>query len=155
MMSARARPWVARTRCGTISLPRDTMRCLAALVVLFLSTAACSDLPEPPQLVGMTRTLGSWSGRGPRTLGFSSESGRLHVTWQTRNLDEAIDGTFRLTLHSGVSGRALRVLAEHHGAGHARIDIEEDPRPFTLMVDAEGVEWRVSVDETVAVAVTR
>lgn len=145
---------VAHTRCDTVSY-LYAMRWLAALVLLLLSTAVCSDPPEPTQLVGVTRTLGSWSGRGPRTLGFSSESGRLQVTWQTRNLDEAIDGTFRLTLHSGVSGRALRVLAEHRGAGHARIDVDEDPRPFTLMVDAEGLEWRISVDETVTVAVTR
>ena len=59
-------------------------------------------------------------------------------------------GSFRLTVHSAVSGRPLQVIADHLGAGGATVDFADDPRPYNLMVDAAGVEWTISVEEIVA-----
>jgi hypothetical protein len=125
------------------------MRWCSLLIPLLV--AGCASPPEPPpRPVGVTRTVGAWEGRGNQTLGFLSESGRLRVTWRTRNQQDSKDGSFRLTLHSGVSGRPLHVIAEHQGAGGATVEVEDDPRPFNFMVEASDVEWAISVEETVA-----
>lgn len=121
--------------------------------VLIGLVAGCGTPPSPPRpVVGVDRQIASWHGRGSKTLGFLSESGRLRITWKTRNEQPETDGTFHLTLHSAVSGRPLHVIAEHRGAGGATVEVEDDPRPFNFMVEADGVEWSISVREIVASA---
>lgn len=124
-------------------------------VVLALLAGACAEPPAPPPpRVAVTRALGAWEGRGNQTLGFTSESGRLRVTWRTTNAGPQ-DGSFRLTLHSAVSGRPLDVLADHRGNGGATAHIDEDPRPFNLMVESTNLEWTIRVEEIVAGAAPR
>lgn len=94
------------------------------------------------------RSLGSWDGDGSRTIGFNSESGRFRVTWETRNA--AADSAFRLTVHSAVSGRPIRDIADHRGAGRGVVDVDDDPRPYNFMVDSHGLEWTIGVEEFVA-----
>jgi hypothetical protein len=83
-------------------------------------------------------------------LGFVSESGSFRIAWTTRNEDAAKPGVFQLTLRSGISGRPLRVIADHRGAGSGNAEFGDDPRLYEFLVDASGVDWSVSVEETLA-----
>lgn len=120
------------------------------LLIAAIAAAGCGGAPSPPPApVAVTRPLGTWEGRGPQTLGFTSESGRLRIEWQAR-AQQPSGSRFRLTLHSAVSGRPLHLIADHAGHGGDTVDVEDDPRPFTLMVDSTDVEWRIRVEETIA-----
>lgn len=128
------------------------MRFPTTLVVAFaLSLGACHDAPPPPApMVATTRALGTWEGRGSQTIGFNSESGRFRVHWQTRNEAPVGGGTFRLTAHSAVSGRPIQPIADSRGVGEGSANVEDDPRPYNLMVESTNVDWTISVEETVA-----
>lgn len=98
----------------------------------------------------MTRPVGSWQGRGNQTIGLVSDSGRLRITWQTRHETESRTGTFRLTVHSAVSGRPIQLVTDHHGEGSGTADFADDPRSYNLMIESANVEWSITVDEIVA-----
>jgi hypothetical protein len=125
---------------------------VSALISLTLATAACRSESATPsrQAITVMRPAGSWQGRGNRTIGFVSESGRFRVRWETRNEDPPTTGTFRLTVHSAVSGRPIQVIADHRGAGSGNAKVEDDPRPYNLMVDSTNVDWSLSIEEEVA-----
>jgi hypothetical protein len=94
------------------------------------------------------RSIGSWSGRGNnQTESFTSDTGSLRVRWQTNHEVAPGDGTFRLTLHSAISGRPLALAVEHRGVGADTSYVSEDPRVFYMVVDSAGVEWSFTVDE--------
>jgi hypothetical protein len=95
------------------------------------------------------RELGSWTGSGARqTESFLSETGMLRLRWQAGPTPEASAGrTFRATVHSAISGRALATVVEHEGPGRDVAFLREDPRSFFLTIEANGLEWSVSVDE--------
>ena len=124
------------------------------LVLVAAGAAACQQAPaEPP--VGRTapttsRQLGSWNGEGNTTLGFVSESGSFRINWTVQNKDNARPGTFLLTLRSGISGRVLKVLAEHHSAGGGSVEFGDDPRLYELLVESNGIHWSISAEETLA-----
>ena len=122
-----------------------------ALISVTLVTAACRSESGTPsrQAITVTRPAGSWQGRGNMTIGFGSESGRFQVRWETRNEDLPATGTFRLTVHSAVSGRPIQVIADHRGPGSGSARVEDDPRPYNLMVESTNVDWSVSIDEEV------
>ena len=124
---------------------------------LCLLLAGCAASPAPDaQLEAVTRSLGQWSGRGSQTIGIISESGRLRVHWQTTRVSPDRAGTFRLALHSAVSGRPIELIADHRGDGAGTAEVADDPRPYNFMVDATDLEWSFSVEEIVAGApVTR
>jgi hypothetical protein len=111
--------------------------------------------PPPRQVVTVNRPAGTWQGTGNRTIGFISESGRFDVTWETRNERPAGTGTFRLTVHSAVSGRPIQVLADQRGEGRGRASVADDPRPYNFMVESANIEWSFSVEETVGVERTK
>ena len=96
------------------------------------------------------RQLGSWKGTGNTTLGFVSESGSFRISWTTRNQDPAVPGSFQLTLRSGISGRPIKVIAEHRGAGAGSEEFGDDPRMYEFLVESNGIEWTISVEETFA-----
>jgi len=94
------------------------------------------------------RPLGSWSGRGNKqTESFTSDTGSLRVRWQTTDEIQPGDGTFRLTLHSAISGRPLVQAVDHRGAGADTSYVSEDPRIFYVVVDSVRVEWSFTIDE--------
>lgn len=103
----------------------------------------------------MTRQLGTFTGRGDRTIGVVSESGWLRVTWETSNEDPVGSGTFRLALHSGVSGRPIELITDERGPGKGSRHVEDDPRPYNLMVESANLDWSFSVEEVVAAPVER
>lgn len=123
-----------------------------ALLVAAMLSPACesSSGPPPREVVTATRPVGSWQGRGNRTIGLVSDSGQFRISWQTRNEDPPRSGTFRLTVHSAVSGRPIQVVADHQGDGSGTADVADDPRPYHLMVDSANIEWSISVEEVVA-----
>jgi hypothetical protein len=101
-------------------------------------------------MVAVTRSLGSWQGRGSQTIGIVSESGRLKVRWEAVNERPAGTGTFRLTLHSAVSGRPIQLIADHRGTGRDSADVSDDPRPYNLQVESANLDWSITVEEVVA-----
>jgi hypothetical protein len=101
-------------------------------------------------MVAVTRPLGTFNGRGDQTIGVVSESGRLHITWETRNEDPPGSGRFRLALHSGVSGRPIELITDERGAGKGTREVADDPRPYNLMVESANLDWSFSVEEIVA-----
>lgn len=99
----------------------------------------------------MTQPIGSWSGAGNHTIGFANNSGRFRIRWQTIAEPDGSSGTFRLTVHSAVSGRPLQQVVDHRGPGDGTVNFEDDPRPYNLMVESAGLRWTVAVDEVVLV----
>ena len=123
------------------------------LTVAFATSllAACGPSPPPPSThVAVTRPAGSWNGTGSMTIGFNSDSGRFRVRWQTRQGQFAPGGTFKLTVHSAVSGRPIQAIADHSGEGSGATDVADDPRPYNFMVESANLEWSISVDEVLA-----
>ena len=112
--------------------------------------AGCSDTPTESQpIVAVTRQVGSWSGRGSKTVGdVNSDTGRLRITWQTSNESTPGTGTFRLTLRSGVSGRTIAVVADHKGVGTGTLETDEGPRTYDFLVESANVDWSFRVEET-------
>ena len=132
-------------------------RWVATGFVAIAAIAAGCRGTEPPsrQVVAVNRQAGTWEGTGNRTIGFVSESGRFDVTWETRNERPAGTGTFRLTVHSAVSGRPIQVLADQRGEGRGRATFADDPRPYNFMVESADLEWSFAVEEMVAVTSPR
>ena len=124
------------------------------LVSLIITTGCSTPTPSPPAgHVAITRPLGTFSGRGDHTIGVVSESGHLRISWATRNEEPAGTGTFRLALHSGVSGRPIELIIDQRGEVHGTRDVTDDPRPYNLMVDSQNLDWTVTVEEIVSARV--
>jgi hypothetical protein len=130
-----------------------TTICLLVIAVFFTS---CRN-PTPPEAetVAVVRSLGTFSGRGSQTIGVVSESGHLRVSWQTRNEQPSGTGTFRLVLHSGVSGRPIELITDERGEVHGTKDVTDDPRPYNLIVDSQNLDWTFTVEEIVAARARR
>ena len=124
----------------------------APVLVLIAGVVACSPAPEPARrtVPPASRQLGSWTGRGNMTLGFVSESGSFRIAWKAVNQDGARPGAFQLTLRSGISGRPMKVIADHRGAGDGIVEFGDDPRMYEFLVESNGIDWSVSVEETFA-----
>jgi hypothetical protein len=125
------------------------------LCLLLLSAAiAASDCRRAPPANAATRdvvvwrSVGSWSGRGnTQTESFTSDTGSLRVRWQTDHEVRPGDGTFRLTLHSAISGRPLVQAVDHRGVGADTSYVSEDPRVFYVVVDSARLDWSFTIDE--------
>ena len=119
------------------------------LVLMTLLTAACGVESKPaPRQVVIWRSLGSWTGSGSaQTESFASDTGALRVHWEAKNETAPGKGTFRATVHSAISGRALVVAVEHHGIGRDTSYVTEDPRSFYVVVDATNLDWSITVEE--------
>ena len=130
---------------------RCPIRCLCLVILL---SASCSEpAPREAETVAVVRSLGTFSGRGSQTIGVVSESGHLRVTWETRNEHPPGAGTFRLALHSGVSGRPIELITDQRGEVSGTRDVTDDPRQYNLMVDSANLDWSFTVEEIVAARV--
>lgn len=119
-------------------------------VSFLLALVACRQPPPAAEMRGtVIRPLGSWQGSGSQTIGVVSESGRLRVTWEAKNERDS-GGTFRLALHSAVSGRPLQTIVDLRGEGRGSADVADDPRPYNFMVESANMDWSFSVEELVA-----
>jgi hypothetical protein len=79
-----------------------------------------------------------------------SESGSFRISWTTRNQDPRAPGFFQLTLRSGISGRPIKIITEHRGAGAGSEEFGDDPRLYEFLVESNGIEWSIAVVETFA-----
>jgi len=101
-----------------------------------------------PQLIW--RPVGSWAGRGSiQTESFTSDTGYFKVTWKTAALPSGA-GSFRLALHSAISGRPLALVADVQGPGGDTGYVREHPRVFYAVVEASGLDWTFTVEEGTA-----
>jgi hypothetical protein len=112
--------------------------------------ADCGSTPSEPQpIVAVTRPVGSWSGRGTRTVGdVPSETGRIRIHWQTANESPAGAGLFKLTLRSAISGRTIGIVADQKGTGAGTAEYDEGPRTYDFLVESANVDWSFRVEET-------
>ena len=85
-----------------------------------------------------------------QTEPFISDTGSLRLRWETTHETPAGSGTFRVTLHSDVSGRPLLVAVDVRGAGRDTAYVNEDPRQFFLAVESANLDWTIAADEAVA-----
>jgi hypothetical protein len=122
--------------------------CVVGFFVCFVASCRQAQ-PQPQQIVSVTRQVGAWSGRGTKTVGdVNSDTGRLHISWQTANESPAGAGTFKLTLRSGVSGRTIGIVADKKGVGSGTADFDEGPRTYDFLVESANVDWSFKVEET-------
>jgi hypothetical protein len=84
-----------------------------------------------------------------QTEPFISDTGSMRLRWTTTNEAAPGTGTFRVTVHSDVSGRALVLAVDTRGAGSDVTYVSEDPRSFFLAVESANVDWTVMADEGV------
>lgn len=114
---------------------------------MVLVLACRNHAPPARRETVIWKNVGSWSSRGSsQTESFACDTGMLRVHWETRN-PRGGARTFRVTVHSAVSGRPLVVAVDHQGVGRDTVYVNEDPREFYLVVDASGLDWTVAVDE--------
>jgi hypothetical protein len=124
------------------------------IVVLAAAFLLASCRPQP-QAVRKPAELGwlpviSFSGRGStQTDSFNIGSGQWRIKWQTSHEQAPGKGTFRVIVHSLVSGRFVSVSVDHEGEGSGVAYVTEDPRQFFLVIESSGVDWNVWVEEGV------
>jgi len=117
----------------------------------------CGSKPSDPQpIVAVTRTVGSWQGRGTTTVGdVPSETGRFRIYWQATNETPAGAGRFKLTLRSAISGRTIGIVTDIKGMGSGTADYDDGPRTYDFLVESENVDWSFRVEETSGEFATR
>ena len=117
--------------------------------VSFVFQGCGSQPSEPRPIVPVTRTVGSWQGRGTTTVGdVPSETGRFRILWQTLNESAPGAGTFKLTLRSAISGRTIGIVADTKGMGSGTAEFDEGPRTYDFLVESANVDWSFRVEET-------
>jgi hypothetical protein len=122
------------------------------LVVPALMMCACRPQPQAarkPTALGW-RPVASWSGHGNSlTDSFNIGSGQWRIKWETSHGQSPGKGSFRVMVHSLVSGRYVSTPVDHPGVGSGVAYVAEDPRPFFLVIESSGLDWSVSVEEGV------
>src|ERR1700690_1948370 len=134
-----------RNSCST-----NTVR--AVLIVVALAMVSCR--PQPPATPNHVelgwRHIDSWSGHGnTQTDSFNIGSGQWRIKWETSNEKVPGKGTFRVIVHSLVSGRFVVTAVDHVGVGQDIAYVAEEPRQFFLVIESSDIDWKVSVDEGV------
>jgi hypothetical protein len=123
---------------------------LVAAVTFLCACEGRSRQAPPSRRFVQWRSLGSWSGRGDAQTGsFPSVTGSMRVQWRTDHDLPGAAGTFRLTIHSAVSGRPLLLAVDQHGAGHDISYVHESPRTFYGVVESKDLNWSFTVEEAV------
>jgi hypothetical protein len=122
-----------------------------AAVLAVIASSGCKRVAKAENQIAVGwRPVDSWSGRGDtQTDSFNIESGTWRIKWDTRSAAEPGAGSFKVTVHSAVSGRPLAVAVVHKGAGHGIAYVNEDPRLFHLVIESRDLDWSVSVEEGV------
>jgi hypothetical protein len=125
---------------------------IAALLCLGACVGGCRRAePAASEPLVVWRKLGAWSGQGSiQTEPFISDTGALRVRWETRAAEAGGAGSFRVVVHSDVSGRSLGVAVDARGAGGDTAYFNEDPRPFFLAVESDNLDRTLAVEEPLA-----
>jgi len=123
------------------------------VVLLTLLCAACGErvTPQPPKQAAaglVWRTVGSWSGHGNGQTGsFNVETGALRVHWEARAAASTDNSSFKLWLHSAISGRPLQMVVDHKGPGGDVAYLEDEPRVSYLLVESGTLDWNITLEE--------
>jgi hypothetical protein len=125
------------------------------LAVVSLSGTGCSPQHAQADSAVQDRTtwrvLGTWSGRGSTQTGsFDVATGALRLRWETRNENSRGAGTFRVSLHSAISGRWLQTVADVRGTGSDAVYLADEPRLSYLVIESQNVEWTATLEEAVS-----
>jgi len=131
---------------------------LTLLCILVASVLVGSCKPKAPRVEEITvwQNRGSWKGHGStQTNPFTSGTGFLRLTWETHGASSPGAGSFKIILHSDVSGRPLMVAVDRLGPAHDVTYVTEDPRDFFLAIESEGLDWSVDVAEGIPATRTR
>ena len=121
----------------------------AALICCACGDASPQRVTEAQQPEQSWNTLRSYSGSGDEQVeSFASDTGALRIEWQAKPKNGATTpGTFRVALHSAISGRPLTVPIDHKGPGKGTAYVSEEPRVFFLDVRSQELEWNITVSE--------
>jgi hypothetical protein len=128
------------------------MKMRILLIGAALMMASCQAQPQaaPREPAVGWRHIDSWSGRGnTQTDSFNIGSGQWRIKWQTSNEKSPGKGTFRVIVHSLVSGRFVVTAVDRIGVGQDVAYVAEEPRQFFLVVESSDIDWNISVDEGV------
>ena len=81
---------------------------------------------------------------------FPSE-GALRIEWSATPVEDAESGgTFKLTMHSAISGRPLGApVIDQKGRGKGIAFVSEEARVFFAVVESEGLDWTFTISERV------
>jgi hypothetical protein len=71
------------------------------------------------------------------------------IKWETSREQSPGKSAFRVMVHSLVSGRYVSTPIDHEGVGSGVAYVAEDPRQFFLVIESSGIDWKVSVEESV------
>ena len=69
------------------------------------------------------------------------------MEWETKNESPAGAGRFKVTAHSGDSGRQIAEIADVHGVDHDVTYVTELPHRYYLVVQSANVDWSLIVEE--------
>jgi hypothetical protein len=126
------------------------------LVACVLVASACDvQHAAAPQQTSKSEivwhTVGTYSGRGnEQSASFTSDNGAMRILWEAKPTGAASSsGTFRLTIHSAISGRPLMVAVDQKGPGKGTAFVGEDPRVFFAEVDSHDLDWSFTVQERI------
>jgi hypothetical protein len=126
----------------------------ACVALALLLAAACDAAPEPaarPTAAAVRwHALGAWTGSGDRqTESFDVTTGTLKLAWETSNERAPGAGRLRVSLHSSISGRPLQTIVDTIGTGMDSAYVADEPRVSYLLVESDGVDWRLRLEEAV------
>jgi hypothetical protein len=133
---------------------RTSFLLLIVLAAVSLSGTACSprhaQADRAPNDRTMWRVVGTWSGRGSTQTGsFDVATGALRLRWETRDENARGAGTFRVSLHSAISGRWLQTVADVRGTSSDAVYLADEPRLSYLVIESQNVEWTATLEEAV------
>jgi len=137
---------------GLMSRSVAAQSALAVAVAAALAAGGCGAPPakQASREVVVWKSLGAWSGHGnTQTESFVGLTGALRMHWKTKNEVPKGAGSFRLILHSAISGRELQEPVNHTGQGEGTAYVAEDPRVFYATVESENLDWSFTVEEAV------
>jgi hypothetical protein len=99
------------------------------------------------------RLVNTWTGRGQlQTDSWPGVSGAMRIRWTTSHAKPG--GTFKLTIHSAISGRPMETVIDHDGNGSGTAYFSDDPRVFFAVVDSKNLDWTFTIEEPVDVIIT-
>jgi hypothetical protein len=122
--------------------------------VLIASACGVQQAAAPHQIPNQEiawRTVGTYAGHGSeQSASFTSDNGAMRILWEAKPSGAASSsGTFRITIHSAISGRPLLVAVDHKGPGKGTAFVGEDPRVFFAEVDSHDLDWSFTVQERI------
>jgi hypothetical protein len=122
------------------------------MMAVSLLAVGCEStkVSQPPTRVVAWKRLGSWSGRANmQTETFMSDTGSFRVHWETKNESPAGRGTLKVAFRSGDSGRVIIDAVDRRGVGSDTAYVGDQVRWYYLSIDAQNIEWSVTVEEPV------